>query len=553
MRSLEKAVIDGPPSPDQLPDRLILEDYATDFIRRSRERDFAWVAKLPALLHLLKAFTAQNEGSERVTSRDSSSETICCSAPTIMTSGIWPTRAEAPPPEALPSRVELLLRDLVDRLGTRVPSATGSAHVSLTNASILSRQDAPAAETVPISVAITRFMTAEVARTGNGKSEARFRPILQFMQDFYANIALSDLTSDDLHALDAALPNIPGLKGCPLALRRSLHGRYRLAQGRGWDDLERVTLTTLDLRYRTPLRIFFKWAVGAKLFPGPVPSFTAKSDEILAPLPRDRLQDEEIIRFVSAPLFTGCDGPRRIWVPGKIFIQGDLYWAFLILLLTGMRTGEPPQIRLDDIVRIDEVTDGGETLTVYFFDMRPYDPAKGRRPLKALKNLKRADSARVIPIHPLLIDLGLLDRIDYLRSIGAEGLFPDIRPHISGSGEVRWGKSISKAFAHARKRPNINLSRANICLYSTRQLMVDWLDSLRTPQRVRNRVMGHTNDANAADDYGGKGLMPLAQASCITTLETPVIREMRKVLIGALAKVAEGKLMRMEPAERRRF
>ncbi len=95
VRSLEKAVIDGPPSPDQLPSRLILEDYATDFIRRSRERDFAWVAKLPALLHLLKAFTAQNEASEGVPGRDSSSEAIRCSAATIKTSDAWPTRADA--------------------------------------------------------------------------------------------------------------------------------------------------------------------------------------------------------------------------------------------------------------------------------------------------------------------------------------------------------------------------------------------------------------------------------------------------------------------------
>ena len=64
MRNLEKAVTSGPPTPDLLPGRLILENYAADFIRRSRERDFAWVAKLPGLVHLLKTFTAQNAVAE---------------------------------------------------------------------------------------------------------------------------------------------------------------------------------------------------------------------------------------------------------------------------------------------------------------------------------------------------------------------------------------------------------------------------------------------------------------------------------------------------------
>ena len=62
-RNLEQAIVRGPPTSDQLPNRLILEGYATDFIRRSRERDFAWVAHWPSLIHPLKAFTAQNASS----------------------------------------------------------------------------------------------------------------------------------------------------------------------------------------------------------------------------------------------------------------------------------------------------------------------------------------------------------------------------------------------------------------------------------------------------------------------------------------------------------
>jgi hypothetical protein len=57
--------------------------------------------------------------------------------------------------------------------------------------------------------------------------------------------------------------------------------------------------------------------------------------------------------------------------------------------------------------------------------------------LKALKHLKRSDYSRVVPIHPFLIDLGLLDRIERLRAVGKTRLFPGWTAHTSKNGEVR--------------------------------------------------------------------------------------------------------------------
>ncbi len=129
-------------------------------------------------------------------------------------------------------------------------------------------------------------------------------------------------------------------------------------------------------------------------------------------------------------------------------------------------------------------------------------------------------------------------------------LFPGWEAHVSDKGEVRWGKKVSRAFEYARKLPDIDLTRVNICLYATRHLMADWLDSLKAPQRVRNRVMGHKDRANdqdnAAGAYGGKGMMPAAQASFLLELETPVISRMRDILVGALQRAERGELIRAE-------
>jgi hypothetical protein len=98
------------------------------------------------------------------------------------------------------------------------------------------------------------------------------------------------------------------------------------------------------------------------------------------------------------------------------------------------------------------------------------------------------------------------------------------------------------------KLPDINLTRANISLYATRLLMADWLDSLNIPDRVRNGMLGHTNkEKNSAREYGGKGMFSCEQAGFVMALETPIIRRMRTILVGAKEKADAGILTTIDP------
>jgi integrase len=204
-----------------------------------------------------------------------------------------------------------------------------------------------------------------------------------------------------------------------------------------------------------PLKRLFEWLKKENLYAGPEADFRESSDELMAVLPRDRFDDDEILRFVAAPLFTRCAGRTRIWQPGEYFDQGDLYWIFLILMFTGMRTAEPPQIKLDDIVSLTETHENGSVEVFHFINMRPYDPARGRKPIRELKHLKRSDFARILPVHRLLIELGLLERVERLRAVGETSLFPGWEAHKSASDEVRWGKRISRAFDHGRNAKGV--------------------------------------------------------------------------------------------------
>jgi hypothetical protein len=80
-----------------------------------------------------------------------------------------------------------------------------------------------------------------------------------------------------------------------------------------------------------------------------------------------------------------------------------------------MRPGEVGQLKCTDIR-----SDG----QFYYFDLRPFDARDGRVALKDIHDLKTENAGRVIPIHPLLIELGLLDRMQDLMDKGEERLVP---------------------------------------------------------------------------------------------------------------------------------
>ena len=162
-RSLVKAVVGGPPDPDQLPGRLILEDYATDFIRRSRERDFAWVAKLPTFADLLKTFTAQNAALENYTRREPQVAVAPPEMPadlrSIVVPGIEPQLGSST------SRVEQLLESVLERLDDQAHRQVSVLPESDSDVGARPSRTEQVIEPVRISTAVTRYLSSEAKRT----------------------------------------------------------------------------------------------------------------------------------------------------------------------------------------------------------------------------------------------------------------------------------------------------------------------------------------------------------------------------------------------------
>ena len=222
------------------------------------------------------------------------------------------------------------------------------------------------------------------------------------------------------------------------ALGTVLDARLHAYVGRGVPADERCASEHEVRRYLTRTH---ERAIAEKHYRGPRPWFVCIDPENLAPLPRDAFDDEELLTLLKQPMFTGCKNRMHVWRPGGYFVRSHIYWGFLICILTGMRPGEVGQLKCADIR-----TDG----EFFYFDLRPFDARNGRVAIKDLHNLKTNAAGRVIPIYPLLIELGLLDRMQDLMDQGELRLFPEWEAYTRKDGTIRWSQPLSKAWQYVK-------------------------------------------------------------------------------------------------------
>lgn len=156
-------------------------------------------------------------------------------------------------------------------------------------------------------------------------------------------------------------------------------------------------------------------------------------------------------------------------------------WAALIGLYTGARVSEVAQLYLADFVGEQEIP-----------CMRITTDSDGQ-------SLKTAASRRLVPIHPDLIHLGLLERVKRLRREDKERLFPQMRI----DGRAGAGNSISKGFGYYLSRLGIRPRRSTGTLgfHSLRKTVVQELQASGLPADRRRAFVGHEagDDVHQAD------------------------------------------------------
>ncbi|WP_458393281.1 DUF6538 domain-containing protein [Rhizobium brockwellii] len=330
-------------------------------------------------------------------------------------------------------------------------------------------QPPAAIEGITLGDAIRRFetdpMRAHLGDTADAKYVVTFRTMKEVIGEERALGSITRAECAMVQEIFSALPsNVSKLK--PYAHCKTTREIVALAAERKTDKL--LSPGTVKV-YTHTQAAFFNWAVNkgfvtANPASGMAPKNVKKG--------KRRPYSIEQMNTVLAALPEWSENGE---LAGR-------YWVYIIAIFSGMRLGEIGTLNVGDV--IDRY--GG-----HFFQLWETDE----------RGLKTPGSERIVPVHPELVRLGLLQRVAKLKEAGIKRLFPDL----PGRDQDHVSDLLSKRFSYFRKK-KVELDVAGICFHSTRHTFRDALREAGLPHDATQALGGWS--AKTVDERYGSGMRP---------------------------------------------
>jgi integrase len=312
-----------------------------------------------------------------------------------------------------------------------------------------------------------------------------YRAIVEGFVELHGNMGVRDISRDVIAQYRASLAKLPakgegirGLKAQQLIDKAEKQGLLRLSQPTIRNRLRAVS-AVLSCGVRRG------WLDENPVIAGGAGRAAAKAanKRQAGAGRRKHYTRNELDAIFTSPVYSDAG-----WAPPRADFGKAWYWLPLLLYYTGARREELAQLAVTD-VKHDE--DAGWHLNI----LATEDDEDGKR---GVKNL---GSRRLIPLHPDLIDRGL---IDYLESVPADGqLFPKLRPDPKGY----YGANFGKRWA-AYLRDTVKLASPASPAHGFRHTFKTLCREVGIPEDVHDAITGHAGNGGVARDYG---TMPLAR------------------------------------------
>lgn len=155
------------------------------------------------------------------------------------------------------------------------------------------------------------------------------------------------------------------------------------------------------------------------------------------------------------------------------------YWLPLLARFTGARLEELCQLHIDDITY-------HQGIPCIRIDDRHGD-----------QKLKNQSSRRVLPIHPKLLELGLLEYVESIGDRNYSRLFPDLVPT-----RGKLGHAPSKWFSRYKAKQGISDPRKTF--HSFRHTFIDDLREAGVQDSLIKRMVGHEESSITFSVYGSR-------------------------------------------------
>ncbi|MQW16682.1 site-specific integrase [Sinorhizobium meliloti] len=383
--------------------------------------------------------------------------------------------------------LELLRRsdvEKVKRLIDRLEGGHGDNAFDPFFAGVNSFSEAPnASNGLTLGEAIKRFETdptrAHLGDTADAKYVVTFRVMKEVIGDDRPLVSITRAECASVQEIIAGLPpNLSKLKAYGDC--KTMRAVVAKAAERGDKLMSPGTVRV----YTHTLSAFFNWANRKGLLTNN-PATRLASANGAADVSRRPFTVDELNKIVGALREWSAD----VRLPGR-------YWVPLIAIFSGMRLGEIVSLTVDEVV----VRDGAEC-----FVLRR---TEGR-------SLKTPGSERVIPVHPQLNQLGLLQRVATLREQGVKRLFPDLR----GKTQHELSDLFQKRFSYWLKRVLL-INERGVSFHSFRHGFRDALREAGVPIDATRALGGWARSAAVEERYG-QGARVATLARWMAKIEYP--------------------------------
>jgi len=198
-------------------------------------------------------------------------------------------------------------------------------------------------------------------------------------------------------------------------------------------------------------------------------------------LKKIKLKKKKNIFFTHDELHSIFNGEWFAASPEK---WGGKQWLLVISLYSGMRLEEIGQMRVDDVRVKDGISYFNLTETEFLIDEDEKE-----------KRLKTESSEREVPIHPVLINLGILKYVEKMKNNRMTRVFPDIY-----SKQIEVTAAYSKAVNRYIDKCGI-VSREKT-FHTLRHTFIRQCRTARIDRDHHQAITGHA-DENVGDEYGG--------------------------------------------------
>ena len=149
---------------------------------------------------------------------------------------------------------------------------------------------------------------------------------------------------------------------------------------------------------------------------------------------RKNFSDEELVRVFEPKVFLSSN----IYFNGNQPNRHSNYFIPIIMLFTGARVNEVAQLHMGDVYKVRDKKSRKQDTDLWIFDFKSDEceccPPEHR------KSIKNQSSHRRIPVHPSLLDLGLIRYRNILEKKGETRLFPKLNYY---KGKGGWSGSFS--------------------------------------------------------------------------------------------------------------